>query len=203
MRDQRGTRGAAFGRRLGPAPARSPLGGWLDLRSWAAALAAVLAAHVQRNAVSIPCLDLTSGLFAFFVPVALGNALFGPLRLRAVDVLGAIDHDAHMMRGPVLFTPYTVARPDSFQNAHSPGRMLSLMMAAAGVVGVGTAVHLLVERPMLRLGRTLVPIDGVQAGGPVTGRGRPAALRPPPTVPWLPRPFRATPQGAFTPLRRS
>src|SRR5438067_516673 len=38
-------------------------------------------------------------LFVFFVPVALGNSLFGLLRLRAVVFLGEVSYDVYMLHG--------------------------------------------------------------------------------------------------------
>ncbi len=191
----------------------------LGLRSWAIALAVILALYFQRNAVMIPYIDMNSGLFApfvlgglagevgrvvavrrfalsrtgaalsiaalaalftafstaymvsayltlfiFFVPIALGNSLFGLLRLRAVRLLGEISYDIYMLHGIVLFALFTLAMPHALQDAHSPGRILSLMLiAAGGVVLSSVVIHLAVERPMMRFGRTLVPIDSVQA----------------------------------------
>lgn len=188
------------------------------LRVWAVGLAALLALYCQRNAVTIPYIDLNAGLFApfalgglageigrvalfrrfalgrwgsalsvcaavmmfsafstaysvsaylllflFFTPIALGNSVFGLLRLRAVIFLGEISYDVYMLHGIVIFALFTVAMPNALKEAHTPGRMLSLMLIAAGGVMLSSlVVHLAVEKPMLRLGRKLAPIDNVQ-----------------------------------------
>ncbi len=102
-------------------------------------------------------------LFAFFVPVAAGNSLFGLLRMRPVVFLGEVSYGIYMLHGIVLFLMFTLLSPNALGGAHSQGRLLSLMLiAAAGVVGLSTVVHILVERPFLLIGRKLAPIDAVQ-----------------------------------------
>ena len=102
-------------------------------------------------------------LFAFFTPVALGNSLFGLLRLRTVIFLGEISYDIYLFNGIVLFTTFTILMPTALEHAGTDGRLLSLMLiAGVGVLVVSTLVHLGVERPMLRLGGRLSPIDRLQ-----------------------------------------
>ncbi|RYC31099.1 acyltransferase [Lichenibacterium minor] len=134
--------------------ARSAWGAGLSLAAAATLFAAFETAYsVSANVV----------LFAFFVPVAAGNSIFGLLRLRAVVFLGEVSYDVYMLHGIVLFVLFTLLMPDAMQGAHSQGRLLSLMLiAAAGVVALSVVIHLAVERPLLRLGRRIVPIDGVQ-----------------------------------------
>ena len=102
-------------------------------------------------------------LFVFFVPVALGNSIFGVLRLRAVVFLGEISYDVYMLHGIVLFALFTVMLPNAMQSVQSRWQMLPLMLiAAAVVIALSFAVHLAVEKPMLRLGRRLTSIDETQ-----------------------------------------
>ena len=123
-----------------------------------AALATLLLGFNSAYSVSAYLL-----LFAFFTPVALGNSLFGLLRLRSVIFLGEISYDIYLFHGIVLFAVFSILMPDALDHAGTDGRLLSLMLiAGAGVLVVSTLVHLGVERPMLRLGGRIAPIDKLQ-----------------------------------------
>ena len=141
------------------APVRRFVRGW-----WGAALSLAAAALLFTAFSTAYSVSAFVVLFAFFIPIAAGNSVFGLLRLRAVVFLGEISYDVYMLHGIVLFFLFTILMPHALQAAHSQGRMLSLMLIAAGsVLLLSTAAHLTVERPMLRLGRKVVPIDEVQA----------------------------------------
>ena len=141
-----------------PALRRAAVGGWGAALS-ITALSVLLGAFSTAYSVSGYLI-----LFVFFVPIALGNSIFGLLRLRAVGFLGDISYDVYLLHGIVLFAVFTIAMPNALQNAHTPWQMLSLMLiAAAAVIAASLTVHLAVEKPMLRLGRKLVLIDNVQS----------------------------------------
>jgi peptidoglycan/LPS O-acetylase OafA/YrhL len=124
------------------------------------ALSAAALFFTCDTAYSLTGYFLLCGVFA---PIALGNTLFGVLRSRTVLMLGEISYDLYLLHGIVLYGLYTLALPQALPHAGTPGRLLSLLVVAAlGSVALATLVHLVVERPALRLGRRLVMIDRTQ-----------------------------------------
>ena len=102
-------------------------------------------------------------LFIFFLPIALGNSVFGFLRLPAVRFLGEISFDIYLLHGIVIFILFTVLMPNTLSGIQTSWGMLAAMLITTfAVIALSLVVHLLVERPMLRFGRSVVLIDNVQ-----------------------------------------
>jgi peptidoglycan/LPS O-acetylase OafA/YrhL len=92
----------------------------------------------------------------FFCCVALGNSLFGMLKLRALVVLGEISYSVYILHGLLLYICFSLLFPD-FMNAAT-----SLFQVSLGMSVVGSLLVLLswisfcaIERPFMRFGKSI------------------------------------------------
>ena len=90
---------------------------------------------------------------AFFIIVALGNSIFGVLRLPAVVLMGEISYSMYLLHGVLLYICFSVLLPD-FMRAASPA-LVSATMALMGalLVGISWVSYCLIEKPGMRLGK--------------------------------------------------
>jgi peptidoglycan/LPS O-acetylase OafA/YrhL len=95
-------------------------------------------------------------LAAFFIPVALGNSIFGILSLEPFRVLGDISYSVYILHGIVLYVLYTLLFPATI-NPQSNAYLFYGLMAVTGIVVVVISwiTYSLVERPFIALGRKL------------------------------------------------
>jgi len=93
----------------------------------------------------------------FFLPIALGNSLFGLLKLNASIFLGEISYSLYLWHGVLLYLSFPLFFPGLTTGA--PWQSWSWMIGlAAALVLVAWASYQLIEKPGIALGkRTLLP----------------------------------------------
>ena len=126
-------------------------------------------AQMQSGWVSLLALGLALGGFfhpkvlsfshvviigAFFMLVALGNDLFGLLKLKGSLLLGEISYSIYLLHGIVLYVVFTVF-PVIDVSGMTYGQFSWLLPVVAVIaVLVSAATYLLIEKPMIDYGRT-------------------------------------------------
>jgi peptidoglycan/LPS O-acetylase OafA/YrhL len=90
----------------------------------------------------------------FFCCVALGNSLFGMLRLRALVCLGEISYSVYLLHGLLLYVCFSLLFPD-FMNAARSLFQVSVGMSVVGslLVLVSWITFSAIERPFMELGK--------------------------------------------------
>lgn len=86
----------------------------------------------------------------FFACVACGNSFFGLLTLRGSFVLGECSFGIYVIHGIILFVLFSFAIPRELATPFLP-----LLMPVAAILSVLLSIvaHLMIERPMIHLGR--------------------------------------------------
>jgi peptidoglycan/LPS O-acetylase OafA/YrhL len=122
---------------------------------WGVALVLLALALVFRTQVTayapVPFLLLA----CVFLPIALGNSVFGLLSSRPLQILGAISYDVYLVHGLVLYVAYTLLLPSALGDAGMLSSLVQLIVLGFVVIAVSIGLHRLVERPGERLGAYL------------------------------------------------
>ena len=112
-------------------------------------LVALIAAVFHPNTFSsIHVLLMT----LFFVPITLGNNLFGLLNARPSIFLGEISYSIYLLHGAVLYTLFSII---NFDIGHLPLTSALMWLPIIGliVVFLSTIAYLLIERPFIQYGK--------------------------------------------------
>ncbi len=131
---------------------------WLrHIESVPVTLAAILAV-----AITIACFNTAYGfvqavlLSVFFIPVALGNSMFGILKLKGSEWLGEISFSIYLLHTPILFTLFTLVF-SHFAETHSELAFDALMPVVSVIVTVLAGLtYTFIERPMMNMGKTML-----------------------------------------------
>ena len=91
----------------------------------------------------------------FFVPVALGNDLWGLLSTKASIVLGEISYSIYLLHGIILFVLFTSFTVVDLTTISLIECLLLMPLMTVLVVGVSALTYLRVEAPSIALGRRL------------------------------------------------
>ena len=93
-------------------------------------------------------------LTLFFLPVALGNSIFGLLRFPALVLLGEISYSLYLLHGIVLYVFFSISFPSFMRIATS--LQVSLLMPLVGCILVVTCwmTYLTIEKPSMDFGRS-------------------------------------------------
>ena len=94
-------------------------------------------------------------LAGFFIPVALGNSLFGLLNRRFSKFLGEISYSIYLTHGIVLFTLFTLLFPGFLVSISVTTYMLLMPLVAAIVVLLSWFTFSTIEKPMMMLGKKI------------------------------------------------
>jgi peptidoglycan/LPS O-acetylase OafA/YrhL len=94
-------------------------------------------------------------LLFFFVPVALGNDLWGLLSTKASVVLGEISYSIYLMHGIILFVLFTSLSIMDLTQITLIEFLLLMPLMTALVIVISTCTYLKVEAPNIALGRKL------------------------------------------------
>jgi peptidoglycan/LPS O-acetylase OafA/YrhL len=109
-------------------------------------LAAILAV-----VITIACFNTAYG----FIPVALGNSMFGLLKLKASEWLGEISFSIYLLHTPILFAVFTLGF-SHFSKTHSELAFDALMpVIAVLVVVLAGLTYTFIEKPMINVGKNL------------------------------------------------
>ncbi len=120
----------------------------------AAGIGAGLALVLGMSAAQFPYTLALPFFGIFFITVACGNSLGGLLTTRGALVLGECSFGLYLLHGIILDILFTDAKPlfDSLKTGNVP-TLLPVVMVAAVLTAATT--YLIIERPMIRLGRWL------------------------------------------------
>jgi peptidoglycan/LPS O-acetylase OafA/YrhL len=91
----------------------------------------------------------------FFVPVALGNDLWGLLSTKASVVLGEISYSIYLMHGIILFVLFTSLSIVDLTQITLIEFLLLMPLMTGLVIVISTCTYLQVEAPNIALGRKL------------------------------------------------
>lgn len=95
-------------------------------------------------------------LAIFFIPICMGNSLFGLLKFRASLLLGEISYSIYLLHGVFLYVTYLSLNSENDRSSYSS------LVVWGGMVGFGVVTvlfslgcYLLIERPCIRLGQSI------------------------------------------------
>ncbi len=96
-------------------------------------------------------------LALFFIPIALGNSLFGVLTLAPFKILGDVSYSVYVLHGIVLYVLFTLLFPSAITLQTGNGVLFHILMTITGVavVSLSWVTYTLVERPFMGLGRRM------------------------------------------------
>jgi peptidoglycan/LPS O-acetylase OafA/YrhL len=95
-----------------------------------------------------------------FVPIALGNSLFGLLETRASLYLGEISYSIYLVHGAVLFIVFTMLAPHFAGQVSQPLYLLFMPALAPAVVLFSSLTFFAVERPGMAWGKAAAAAAG-------------------------------------------
>jgi len=97
-------------------------------------------------------------LTLFFIPIALGNSLFGVLTLEPFKILGDVSYSVYILHGIVLYVLFTLLFPSAITSNTGNAVLFHVLMAVTGVavVSLSWVTYTLVERPFMSLGRRMI-----------------------------------------------
>ena len=96
-------------------------------------------------------------LAVFFIPVALGNSLFGILRLNGSILLGDVSYSLYLLHGIVLYAVFSLAFPRYLQSVSGAAQLWPWMpVLGLAIVGVALFSHSMVEAPGMALGKAVI-----------------------------------------------
>ena len=114
---------------------------------------------IAAVAVLLTCFDSAYGfrsgvvIAAIFVPIALGNSIFGLLTLRPFLLLGEISYSVYLIHGAILFVAFDLLFPRFMSTATSPLALNAGLSAVAAVaVLIAWATFTVVEKPCIDIG---------------------------------------------------
>jgi len=100
-------------------------------------------------------------LAVFFIPIALGNSLFGLLKMPIFILLGEISYSIYLLHGIVLYLVFTIFIPSFFTLQTSQfGVYLGMALTGIIVVCVSLLTYSLLEKPFMDLGKSIVKNRG-------------------------------------------
>lgn len=88
----------------------------------------------------------------FFIPIALGNTLFGLLKTKASIYLGEISYSIYLLHGAVLYVLFTLLNIN-IGTLSLVNTLMWLPLVGVLVLFVATATYLAIERPFMRFGK--------------------------------------------------
>lgn len=95
-------------------------------------------------------------LFPAFLAVAFGADLFGLLGCAPSKLLGAASYSIYLLHGPILYIAFHLLLNPKWVSALSSSTAFGLELALVSAVClVSIATYLMIERPMIRMGRRL------------------------------------------------
>lgn len=95
-------------------------------------------------------------LGVFFIPITLGNSIFGLLHLRASRMLGDISYSIYLLHGIILYYIFTLIWPTYTTTHNMIAYALLMPMVGAIIVAAATLTYRLIERPMIALGQKII-----------------------------------------------
>lgn len=94
-------------------------------------------------------------LAGFFIPVSLGNSLFGLLKMKGAILLGEVSYSIYLLHGAVLYYVFTIFFPDFIKN-HSFLEFLFIMPVMAVIVSLFSLLTFnIIESPMIAFGKKI------------------------------------------------
>lgn len=92
-------------------------------------------------------------LTIFFIPVAMGNSMFGILTTRMLGLLGEISYSVYILHGILLYVAFTLL----FPNIMNPGTSLLVFYLLMEISGIALIIitwitYSLIEKPFIDLG---------------------------------------------------
>jgi len=94
-------------------------------------------------------------LAGFFVPIALGNSLFGVLRAKMSIFLGEISYSIYLAHGMVLFFLFTMSFPNFVAAIAENNYMFFMPLVGVLVILFSWFTFSYVEKPMMMVGRNV------------------------------------------------
>ena len=94
-------------------------------------------------------------LSIFFIPVALGNSMFGILKLDSSIFLGEISYSIYLMHGIVLYFTFSLFFPNHIASNTQTSYMLLMPIIAVLVILISWATYIFIEKPMNIFGKQL------------------------------------------------
>lgn len=95
----------------------------------------------------------------FFIPIALGNDLFGLLKNNASILLGEVSYSIYLLHGMVLFFVFTVVPIGDSENWNL--YLVAMPVVAAIVVIVAACSYIGIEAPGMKLGRRKLKLNSL------------------------------------------
>ncbi|MGS1033100.1 acyltransferase family protein [Burkholderia glumae] len=135
----------------------------------AVAAIAALALAVHESPSTYGHLPQVAGLTIFFVVVASGNSLFGMLHTRAAERLGNISYSVYLSQGLVITGFYALPFVKSWAYLSPELFWLSALCCCAVLVSLASVTYCLIERPMIRIGRSVQ--NRIRTFAPIQSRG--------------------------------
>jgi len=127
--------------------------------------------HIDHPLISILALAFLVGLFlgfdtsfgfyqsllltGFFIPIALGNSLFGLLRMNFSKFMGEISYSIYLLHGLVLFILFTLIFPDFLGSTSKTTYMLLMPLVGALIILCSWVTFYYIEKPMMILGKKI------------------------------------------------
>jgi len=95
-------------------------------------------------------------LYIFFLPVSLGNSMFGLLNKNFSILLGEISYSIYLIHGLILYVTFTILYPNVFENIIVSFRFFSWMvLICLATIIISWLTYILIERTFIKLGKSL------------------------------------------------
>ncbi len=95
-------------------------------------------------------------LFIFFLPVSLGNSMFGFLNKNFSILLGEISYSIYLIHGLILYIFFTMLLPYlSIPHTVSFQIFLCMIVLCLVLIILSWATYLCIERPFIHLGKSI------------------------------------------------
>lgn len=91
----------------------------------------------------------------FFIPVALGNTLFGLLKWESSIFLGEISYSIYLMHGFILYLTFSVLFPNFITLENRDTFLLSMPILALLTVLMSWITYSFIEKPMMAMGKKI------------------------------------------------
>ena len=125
----------------------------INTKSWS--FISLIALFLSLNSSNL--LDLKQIVFisVFFIPIALGNNMFGLFSQRASIVLGELSYSIYLLHGVVLYTVFTLFLSTDSINISLENHLVLLPFVVCIVIFISALTFFFIERPSIRIGKKM------------------------------------------------